>query len=444
MISVKFLGMYSEKPFKQNQILTSVIFMRENVIAELLDSFKVVTDYAHPAQAIADFIPEPPTGKTYIIGAGKATAAMAAAFEKHYPRPVEGVIVTRYGHKLPTQQIEVLEAAHPVPDIGGIKAVAAMIKLLEKTTENDLIICLLSGGGSALLTAPIEGVSFEDMQGLTDQLLKCGADITEINTVRRHLNIALGGGLAKAAGNTPMVTLAISDVAGDLPSAIASGPTVGDPTSLQDALNILEKYDISAPQSITNALQDPAHETPQPEDPIFENKEYRLIATPKEALEKAKTYWESHQFSTEIFGSEMTGDTNQSAKEHVSKIRAERTQYKTPYALLSGGETTVKVTGQGRGGPNTQFMLQAAIALDGEKGVYGMACDTDGIDGSVDNAGAYITPYTLEKAEKLGLDPEDYLMRNDSYSFFEKIGQLVITGPTHTNVNDYRVFVILQ
>ena len=417
----------------------------ETLIELLLKSFDVTAKAVHPRSVITKYVSAPPKGRLIVIGAGKASAAMAASFEAHYSGKIEGLVVTRYGHSVPTQYIEIIEAAHPVPDENCIVAVQCILQLVKNAGEDDLIVCLLSGGGSSLLSAPVDGVHLDDLQSLGKALLKSGAAIGEINCVRKHLNIALGGGIAKAAAGAKIITLAISDVVGDDPSIIASGCTVGDPSSLQDAKNILSRTDIVVPENIIDALDNPANETPFPDDPVFQENEYHLIATPMLGLKTAAEFWEKQGYSPYILGDHFEGDTNACALEHVKlaqSIARDKSNIKAPCVIISGGETTVKVTGSGDGGPNTQFVLKCAELLDGQEGIYVMACDTDGIDGSKDNAGAYATPRTLEKAKKNELDLRSYLAHNDSYHFFQALNQLVISGPTLTNVNDYRVLLI--
>ena len=410
----------------------------------LHDSFECVTEAVNPQNFIKDYVPAPPCGRMVVIGAGKASACMATAFEKAYDGEIEGIVVTRYGYSTETRHIKILEAAHPVPDEAGQKAAKAIIRLLETTTEDDLVVCLISGGGSALLTAPVEGVNFDILQKLNLQLLKSGAEIHEINTVRKHLNIALGGGLARAAHKAKIITLSISDVVGDDPSTIASGATVADETTLEDARAILNKYSIDSDPHVMSALQDHQNETPKMHDPIFEHNEYEIVASSRTALDAASKFWSKHGFDVRIFDADVSKDTNEAAREHVRFIEGilEHEQCNSPIAILSGGETTVKITGNGKGGPNTQFMLQSAILLNGQKNIYGLACDTDGIDGTGDNAGAFITPETLSLAENANIDAQQCLKDNDSHLFFEKTGQLVKSGPTFTNVNDYRVFLL--
>lgn len=421
-------------------------FTRETIKTQLFESFEQFVKAAHPAISVKNHLPQPPAGRTLILGAGKASAAMAAAFEQHYPAPVEGLIITRDGHSYPTKQVKVVEAAHPVPDERGQKAVAELITLAEAAGPDDLIVCLISGGGSALLSAPVAGVSFPEIQALTKALLASGAEIDEINCVRKHLNQLLGGGLAKHLAGKSVLTLAISDVIGDDPGTIASGPTVADATTLAAARAILTDYDITPAAAITAALNNTANETPKPGDQLFDTMRYELIATPALSLEAADEFWHARGFETIIYNPEVGGDTNEAAKQHVHFLRQhlEKTgPLDVPLAILSGGETTVKLTGSGEGGPNTQFMLQAALSLAGQADIYGLAADSDGYDGSADNAGAWITPETLANAAAEGLDAARYLANNDSYNFFKPLQQLVQPGATHTNVNDYRVFLIL-
>lgn len=418
-----------------------------NVRDLFIQSFETVVSASHPDFCMQRFIPDPPKGRLIVIGAGKATAAMAVAFENAYKGDIEGVIVTRYGHALPTRKIKIIEAAHPVPDLAGQNAVREIMKLLETAGKDDLIISLISGGGSSLLSHPVSGVSFEQLQTVQKQLLGSGASIHEMNIVRKHLNSALGGGLVRAAPNTRMITLAISDVVGDDPSTIASGPTVADSSTLSDAWNILKKYNINAADEIKRALDDPENETPKEGDPVFKDKEYHLIATPKNSLTAAQKFWQEAGFETYILNAEIEGDSENAASlhsDHIKEICAKNQAPEHPVAILSGGETTMTLnSANGKGGPNAHFILCAALRLAGMPRIYGMACDTDGIDGNANYAGAIITPDTLERAKSKGLDAQDFLTRQDSYSFFEQLGDAVKTGPTHTNVNDYRVFLRL-
>ena len=414
--------------------------------ALLMESLDVAIAASVPQNCLPPFIPSPPKGKTYVIGAGKAAAKMAQVFEQHYTGDHEGVVITRYGFVARTEKIKVIEASHPNPDEAGRQAAREIIGIANEATKDDLVICLLSGGGSSLLSCPHEGMDFDEYKALNDGLLKCGASIHEINTVRKHLNIAFGGRLAMAAFPAQILTLAISDVAGDDPSVIASGPTVGDPSSLEDALNILKHYDLNAGPTILSSLENPSHETPKPDDPVFHNAIYKLIVTPDSMLQAAAAFFEKSGITPHIISSEMEGDTNDCAILHADiaqKVLQQNQPVQKPCVLLSGGETTVKVTGKGEGGPNTQFVLKLAMALKGQENIYALACDTDGIDGIMDNAGAIITPQTLLNAQEKGLDPERYLKNNDSYNFFLQLDDLIKTGPTHTNVNDYRAVLIL-
>jgi hydroxypyruvate reductase len=411
----------------------------------LLKSYKVAYEAALPKNCLPSFIPSKPKGKVYVIGAGKAAADMARVFEEHCDYDYEGLVVTRYGHVVPTKKIKVLEAAHPVPDEAGANAAKEILSFIEPAQENDLVICLLSGGGSALLTCPVDGISFEDIQALNKQLLSCGASIHEINTIRKHLNQAFGGKLCAAAAPAKIVTLAISDVAGDDPSTIASGPTVGDPTTLEDCLEILAKYNIEAASSIMTYLQNANHETPKPDNDMFDKSDYQVIAAPQQSLMVAATYLKEQGFEPLILSSMIEGDTDQAAHFHsaiVKQVKHYHQPLRAPCALLSGGETTVTIRGDGTGGPNTQLMLAAAIELDGVEGVYAIACDTDGIDGAQDNAGGYIDPSTLKRAQSQGLSAKACLANNDSEKFFTTIGDIITPGPTYTNVNDFRVFLI--
>ena len=421
--------------------------MNNNHSAEELikRSINAVLKVSRPETCLPEFVPAPPTGNIIVIGAGKASAEMARVFENEYlsrypDQQITGAVVTRYGHAVETEHIKILEAAHPVPDASCVTAVNEITEIIKSAKKDDLIVCLLSGGGSSLLSAPIDGIEFETLKDLSKELLISGANIIEMNTVRKHLNRALGGGLALIAGNIPMLTLSISDVSGNLPSIIASGPTVPDDSTLDDCIDILKKYDITPDYTIEKALHDPKNETADYTNPIFANKSYQLIATPEQALKAAQEYWEDAGFHVHNLGANIDGDTNQAANEQLNLIK-EISQ--SPIAIISGGETTVKVKGDGKGGPNTQFALQAAITLKGQENIYVMAYDTDGIDGSEDNGGAICTPDTLQKALEANVNPQEHLNNNDSYSFFKSLDDLIITGPTHTNVNDYRVVLVL-
>jgi len=414
----------------------------------LIESYHEAVNSAKPEHCLPPFLPDPPDdgeGKTYVLAAGKAAAEMSRVFEDHYNAPYEGLAITRYGHGAPTSRIKVVEAAHPVPDGKGAEAVQEMLGIAGRAREGDLVICLLSGGGSALLSLPVDGLAIEDISAVTRTLLLSGADIAEINAVRKHLNKALGGALAAAAHPARLVTLAISDVVGDDPAVIASGPTVADPSTMQDVRDILRRYDAALSPALEQVLARDDLETPKPGDAVFDCAQYHLIATPQKALEAAAKYFTALGIESLILGDHYDGETNECALAHVTKVQEllRSPRASLPLAVISGGETTVKVGGDGDGGPNAQFMLAAAIALAGEARVFALAGDTDGIDGSRDSAGAWITPDTLADARKCGINAQEYLQRNDSYAFFKEVGTLLVPGPTHTNVNDYRAFLLL-
>ena len=416
-----------------------------NLTDLLLESFDAVLEESVPQSCLPKFLPKVHDGKTYVIGAGKAGAKMAQVFENHYMGEFEGMVITRYGFVAPTERLEVVEASHPNPDETGRIATQRILDIAHNAQEGDLVICLLSGGGSSLMSCPHEEIDFSEYQSLNDQLLKCGASIHEINCLRKHLNQAFGGKLARAAYPAKIITLSISDVAGDDPSTIASGPTVGDPTSLDDAKAVIEKYDLDAGETIIQFLNNAENETPYPEDKVFERSEYRLIATPEKSLQAASAFFQKKGLTPYILSTELEGDTNECAFFHaalVKRIIAMDEPFKKPCVLISGGETTVQVKGTGEGGPNTQFILKLALELGADAGLYALACDTDGIDGCMDNAGALITPDTLARAKAVQVSAKQSLDNNDSYNFFKALDDLIIPGPTHTNVNDYRAIII--
>lgn len=417
----------------------------------LLNSFKVAVNAANPLHVVPSHLPKPPKGRTLVVGAGKAAASMALAVEQHWPlnAPMDGLVITRYGHTLPTQKIKVVEAGHPIPDKQSIQATQQLTKAVQQLSSNDLLLCLFSGGGSSLLSAPVANVTVNDLQNITQQLLRSGATIQEINIIRKHLSAIQGGKLAKMC-NAPILALIISDVVGDEPTHIASGPCAPDPSTYSDALNILEYYKINTPTSINKILHSGCQkilaETPKPGSPVFRNVENRVIASARHSLNAADAYFHKSGISTAILGDTITGEAHEVAKVYAALIK-ETKQYsklwKPPVALLSGGETTVTVKGNGRGGRNTEFLLSLAIELNGMDNIYAIACDTDGIDGSEDNAGAIITPDTLPRSKQLNINARRLLAHNDSYHFFEQMGNLINTGPTYTNVNDYRAILIL-
>ena len=392
-----------------------------------------------PARCVPPALPEPPAGCTVVVGAGKAAAAMARAVEEHWAGPLSGLVVTRYGHAVTTRVIEVIEAAHPVPDDAGRAAAGRILDAVRDLGADDLVLCLISGGGSALLTLPAEDVGLADKRALNRQLLRAGATIGEINCVRKHLSAIKGGRLAAAAAPARVVALAISDVPGDDPSIIASGPTVADPSTFSDALAVLDKYGIETP--LRGFLEAADDETPKPGDPRLACAETRLIARPLDALDAAIAAAEAAGYTPQVLGDSLEGEARDAAAAHAELVR-QAVAAGRPAAIISGGEFTVTIKGAGRGGPNAEYALALAIALDGLAGVDAIACDTDGIDGSEDNAGAMIDPDTLARAAALGLDPAARLADNDAYGFFDALGDLVVSGPTLTNVNDFRCILV--
>jgi hydroxypyruvate reductase len=406
--------------------------------------FKAGVNAALPSLCVPAHLPPRPKGRTIIIGAGKASGAMAKALEDTWDGPLDGLVVTRYGYRVPTERLEVIEAAHPVPDEAGRDAAKRIFELVQGLTEDDLVLCLISGGGSSLLALPAEGVTLEDKQAMNKALLASGATISEMNTVRKHLSAIKGGRLARAAYPAKVIALMISDVPGDDASIIASGPTVPDPSTNEDALGIIEKYGIDVPDNMRRLL-DTAEETPKPGDPCFENVENIMIATPQASLEAAAEVARKAGVTPVILGDSIEGESRDVALVHAGIARqcAMRGQpEQPPCVLISGGETTITLKGNGKGGPNTEFLLSLAIALDGMENIYALAGDTDGVDGSEDNAGALIYPDTLARAGKAGINPKAMLANNDPYTFFKGIGDLLETGPTLTNVNDLRAILI--
>lgn len=400
---------------------------------------------AMPDVCIPAHLPEPPKGRTLVIGAGKASAAMAKAVEDHWNGPLEGLVVTRYGHRVPTRSIEIVEAAHPVPDLAGREAAERILGLVQGLTADDLVLCLISGGGSALLTLPAPGLTLQDKQAINRALLKSGANITEMNCVRKHLSAIKGGRLAAAAAPARVVTLTISDVPGDDPAVIASGPTIADRTTFADALAILRKYGITEPASVLEHLHAAEEETPKPGDSRLARCETHMIATPQMALEAAAAVARDAGCAAMILGDALEGESRDVAMVHAGiarQVLRHRQPVPAPCVLLSGGETTVTVRGKGRGGRNVEFLLALAVALDGAPGVHALAGDTDGIDGAEETAGAIVTPDTLARAAAAGVDAKARLADNDGHGFFEALGDGVVTGPTLTNVNDFRAILI--
>jgi glycerate 2-kinase len=398
---------------------------------------------ALPAKVVPPFLPKPPKGCTIVLGAGKASAAMAKAVEENWSGALEGFVVTRYGHAVGCDQIEIVEAAHPVPDEKGAEAARRVLALAEEAGPDDLVLCLISGGGSALLTMPAPGLSLGDKQAVNKALLASGADITEMNTVRKHLSAIKGGRLAVAACPARVVTLLISDVPGDDPAVIASGPTVADASSFADARQILARYQINPPASVANHLAEAEDETPKPGDNRLAGNVQNVIAAPQASLAAAAELARAAGVTPVILGDAIEGEARDVGRAMARDALAARDAgAKLPAVLLSGGETTVTVRGKGRGGRNAEFLAGLALGLDGAGGIYALAADTDGIDGSQDNAGAILTPDTLQRARSLGLDAEGLLAANDAYSLFDGLGDLVVTGPTLTNVNDFRAILI--
>jgi len=425
--------------------------------------FQVAVTRALPLANTARFLPEPPTsesgGRTIVIGAGKAGGAMAQAVEAHWPAdaPLEGLVVTRYHHVPPRPEglaprIEVVEASHPVPDEAGQAAAGRILAMVQGLSKNDLVLCLISGGGSSLLALPAEGLSLEEKQAVNKALLNSGANISEMNCVRKHLSRIKGGRLAAACAPARVVTLTISDVPGDDPSIIASGPTVPDTTSCAEAVAILQRYAIEVPGDIMRLLEQGALETPKPGDPVFDGHEVHLIATPQQSLQAAADAARAAGLAAYILSDEMEGESREVGKVHAALARAvalKNQPFQKPCVILSGGETTVTIrkqapgTPRGRGGRAGEFCMGLALGLQGQPGVYALAADTDGIDGVEDNAGACVAPDTLARALAAGMKLDQFLDRNDAYGYFNPLGDLVVSGPTYTNVNDFRAILIL-
>ena len=408
--------------------------------------FDIAVAAADPLRCVPPHLPSLPNGRTLVVGAGKASAAMAQAVEAHWPGALSGLIVTRYGAGTPCRKIEIVEAAHPVPDAKGREAARRILDLAASARPDDLLLALISGGGSALLALPADGVTLEDKQAVNRALLNSGATIAEMNCVRKHLSAIKGGRLAAAAAPAKVVTLLISDVPGDDPATIASGPTVPDPTTFADARAVLAKYGIEPPQAVRRRFEAGTDETPKPGDPRLANTETRMVAAPIASLEAAAIAARAAGVASVILGDALEGEARDVAMVMAGIARALRRHghpARAPAVLLSGGETTVTVRGRGRGGRNAEFLLALAVALQGEDGIYAIAGDTDGIDGSEDNAGALIDPSTLARAARKNLDAKARLADNDAYTVFSALGDLVVTGPTLTNVNDFRAILVL-
>ena len=421
--------------------------------------YRAAVERALPLASMGPYLPKPPKGRTLVLGAGKAGGSMAQALEALWPADakLEGLVVTRYHHIPPrpdglAKRIELVEAAHPVPDEAGLEAAERILALTEGLTADDLVLCLISGGGSALLTLPAEGLTLADKQRINKQLLESGAHIGEMNCVRKHLSRIKGGRLAAACAPAQVVTLTISDVPGDDPAVIASGPTVPDATTCADALAILDRYGIEVPPAVRAQLESGALETPKPGDAVFKGHVTQLIATPQQSLEAAAAVARAAGIEAHILSDEMEGESREVGKVLGALARAvalRGTPFAKPCVILSGGETTVTIRprqpgqAKGRGGRAGEFCLGLAGARAGQKNVWALAADTDGIDGVEDNAGAFVTPDTLARAEATGRKLADHLDRNDAYGYFDAIGDLCVTGPTHTNVNDFRALLVL-
>ena len=403
---------------------------------------------AQPALCIPAHLPDPQSlgkGRLIVIGAGKASAAMARAVEDHWSAPLSGLVVTRYGYAVPCERIEIVEAAHPVPDAAGEVAAQRMLQLVQGLTADDLVLCLISGGGSSLLPLPLPGLSLQHKQDVSRALLKSGATISEMNCVRRHLSAIKGGRLAAACHPARVLTLLISDVPGDDPMDIASGPTVADPTTCEDALAVIRRYNIDVPAKVMAVLQSSRGESIKPGDPRLAGTEVRMIATPQMALEAAAAVAENAGYTAYILGDALEGEARDVGKVLAGmalQVAGRSQPFAAPCVLLSGGETTVTLRGNGRGGRNVEWLLAAGITLNGHPRIHAMAGDTDGVDGQEEIAGACLAPDSLDRAWALGLRPKDSLANNDGHGFFQALGDSVITGPTLTNVNDFRALLI--
>jgi hydroxypyruvate reductase len=411
----------------------------------LRSMFDAAIASAQPALCVPPHLPEPPRGRFIVVGAGKASAAMARTVEQNWPGPLSGLVVTRYGYAVPCERIDIVEAAHPVPDAAGMHAAQRMLERVGGLHEDDLVLCLFSGGGSALLPLPAPGLDLDLKQTVGRALLSSGATISEMNCVRRHLSAIKGGRLAAACHPARVITLLISDVPGDRPIDIASGPTVADPTTCADALAIVRRYGIELPAPVREVLETGRGESVKPGDPRLARSTVRMIATPQMALEAAARVARAAGLAPHILGDAIEGEARDAGKVFAGMALqvAERNQpFDAPCVLLSGGETTVTVRGRGRGGRNVEYLLSLAIALEGHSRIYALAGDTDGVDGQEEIAGGCIGPDSLARAWSLGLRPKDMLDNNDGHGFFSALGDSVITGPTLTNVNDFRAILI--
>lgn len=413
--------------------------------ALLRQMFDAAIEAAQPSHCIPPHLPEPPKGRLIVLGAGKASAAMARAVEDHWPGEMSGLVVTRYGYAVPCKRIEIVEASHPVPDAAGLAAAKRIRDIAASAGGGDTVLCLISGGGSSLLALPAEGITLEDKQAVNRALLKSGATISEMNCVRRHLSDIKGGRLAALACPAKVVTLLISDVPGNVEADIASGPTVADVTTCADALAIVTRYGIELPAAVRDTLESGRGETVKPDDPRIAGVETHLVATPQMALEAAATIAREAGMPVHILGDSIEGEAGDvgTVLAGIVKQVAKRGQpFAAPCVLLSGGETTVTVRGHGRGGRNVEFLLSFGVTLDGLADIWALAGDTDGVDGIEETAGAILTPDTLKRAWAAGIKPKQALADNDGHGFFGALGDAVVTGPTLTNVNDFRAIII--
>lgn len=414
----------------------------ENLLRQLFDA---AVASAQPARCIPPFLPASPVGRLVVIGAGKASAAMARAVEQSCEGPLDGLVVTRYGYGVPCERVEIIEAAHPVPDEAGLQAARRILDRVAGLGADDTVLCLISGGGSSLLPLPLPGITLADKQAVNRALLACGASISEMNCVRRHLSAIKGGRLAAACHPARVVNLLISDVPGDSPMDIASGPTVADPTRCDDALAIVDRFGVALPPAARAALSGGSGETIKPGDTRLAGVETHLVATPQMALEAAADLARRHGVEAHILGDSLEGEARDVGKVMAGmalQVRRHRMPFRPPCVLLSGGETTVTLRGQGRGGRNVEFLLAMTVALAGEPGVWGLAGDTDGVDGIEEIAGAVMSPDSHARAWAQGINPAAALADNDGHGFFGALGDAVVTGPTLTNVNDFRAVFI--
>ncbi len=410
----------------------------------LRDLFDAAIDAVSAEKCLPAHLPTPPRGRTVVIGAGKAAAEMARTVEHHWQGPLSGLVITPYRHAVPCETIEVVEAAHPVPDDAGMTGAQRVLESVRGLSADDLVLALMSGGGSALMALPAPGVALADKQAVTRALLRCGATIAEINTVRKHLSAIKGGRLAMAAHPACVFTLVVSDVPGDDPATVASGPTLTDGTTQEQARTILEKFGIDPPPPVAAALADPANETPKPGNVAFAADGVRVVACARDALEATALAARNHGMTATVLGDAIEGEAREVGRHHAAiAIEAARRDPGKPQVLISGGETTVTIRGDGgKGGRNTEYLLALALALEGNGYIAALACDTDGIDGNAEAAGAILLPDSLARARAAGLDPDSMLDRHRSAELFAALGDLVGTGPTRTNVNDFRAILI--